>query len=360
MDLGAWVCGSCAVRWGFACERPRKPLPSRCAARGGGGCAAGRGTLACCSGGWRLFAAPRRMVAARRGEVSLASCSGGCFLRFAPRGVLRCRVACGALRPLFLLRSRAADQEKRPEKKSRAVMACASVRLERLGGTCIRSAPRCISRGQRKKVFFCLGGKEIWGRIVGVGFVELVLCGGALLVSGPGSRFLRAAPRRMVAARRGEVSLASCSGGCFLRFAPRGVLRWCGARGALRPLFLLRSCAADQEKRPEKKSWALMACAPVRPERLGNMCIRSAPRCISRWQRERRILLAAWERFWGWIWGLGFVEAVLCGGALLVSGHGSRFLRAAPRGVVAAARRGGEHWPVAAEGGGCSPRRAGW
>ena len=32
----------------------------------------------------------------------------------------------------------------------------------------------------------------------------------------------------------------------------------------------------------------------------------------------------------------------------------------APRGVVVAARRGGEHWPVAAEGGGCSPRRAGW
>ena len=181
-NCGSWVCGACAVRWGFACERPRKPLPSRCAARGGGGCAAGRGTLACCSGGWRLFAAPRRMVAARRGEVSLASCSGG----------------------------------------------------------------------------------------------------------------------------------------CFLRFAPRGVLRWCGARGALRPLFLLRSCAADQEKRPEKKSWALMACAPVRPERLGNMCIRSAPRCISRWQRERRILLAAWERDLGencgsWVCGACAVRWGLSG-----------------------------------------------
>ena len=121
--------------------------------------------------------------------------------------------------------------------------------------------------------------------------MELVLCGGALAVCCPESR--------------------------FLRFAPRGELRWCGARGALRPLFLLRSCAADQEKRPEKKSWALMACAPVRPERLGNMCIRSAPRCISRWQRERRILLAAWERDLGencgsWVcgacavrWGFG-------------------------------------------------------
>ena len=117
-----------------------------------------------------------------------------------------------------------------------------------------------------------------------------------MLVSGPGSRFLRAAPRGVVAARRGEVSLASCSGGCFLRAAPRGGLRWRGAHGALRPLFVLRSRAADQEKRPEKKSWAVMACASVRLERLGGTCIRSAPRCISRGQRERRILLAAWER----------------------------------------------------------------
>ena len=256
----------------------------------------------------------RALAAARRDEVPLACCSGGGFQRFTPRGMLRWRGARGALRPLFLLRSRAADQEKRPEKKSRAVMACASVRLERLRGTCIRSAPRCISRGQRKKVFFCLGGKEIWGRIVGVGFVELVLCGGALLVSGPGSRFLRAAPRRMVAARRGEVSLASCSGGCFLRFAPRGVL----ARGALRPLFLLRSCAADQEKRPEKKSWAVMACAPVQLERLGDTCIHSAPRCISRGQREEGIFWLRGKEIWGRIVGVGFVVLVLYGGALAV------------------------------------------
>ena len=172
-----------------------------------------------------LRAAPRRMVAARRGEVSLASCSGGCFLRFAPRGVLRCRVACGALRPLFLLRSRAADQEKRPEKKSRAVMACASVRLERLGGTCIRSAPRCISRGQRKKVFFCLGGKEIWGRIVGVGFVELVLCGGALAVC---------CPRRVAPCSVTGTGAAGCctihASEASLPAAPCAPL--CGARGA--------------------------------------------------------------------------------------------------------------------------------
>ena len=157
----------------------------------------GEVSLAGCSGGRRLCAAPRGVVvAARRGEVSLAGCSGGRRLCAAPRGVV------------------------------------------------------VVARRDR-----------------------------ALLASGPGSRFLRA--------------------------APRGMLRCRGARGALRPLFLLRSCAADQEKRPEKKSGAVMACVSVRPERLWDTCIRSAPRCISRGQREERILLAAWERFWGWIWGVG-------------------------------------------------------
>ena len=97
--------------------------------------------------------------------------------------------------------------------------------------------------------------ERFWGMNFGVGFVELVLCGGALAVCCPESRFLRA--------------------------APRGVLRWRGARGALRPLFLLRSCAADQEKRPEKKSWAVMACAPIRLERLWGTCIRSAAGCCT-------------------------------------------------------------------------------
>ena len=49
-------------------------------------------------------------------------------------------------------------------------MACASIRPERLRETCIRSAPRCISRGQRKKVFFWLRGKEILGWILGLWF----------------------------------------------------------------------------------------------------------------------------------------------------------------------------------------------
>ena len=161
--------------------------------------------------------------------------------------------------------------------------------------------------------------ERFWGRILGVGFVEAVLCGGALLVSGPGSRFLRAAPRGILAAaRRGEVSLASCSGGCFLRFAPRGLLRWRGVRGALRPLFLLRSCAADQEKRPEKKSGALMACASVRLEHLRDTCIRSASRCISRGQRVEGIFWLRGKEIWGEIVGVGFVELVLCGGALAV------------------------------------------
>ena len=73
-----------------------------------------------------------------------------------------------------------------------------------------------------------------------------------------------------------------------------------------------------------------MACASVRLERLRGMCIRSAPRCISRWQREEGGLLAAWERDLG----VGFVEAVLYGGALSVCCPESRFLRAAPRGVL--------------------------
>ena len=49
-------------------------------------------------------------------------------------------------------------------------MACASIRPERLRETCIRSAPRCISRGQREKVFFWLRGKEILGWILGLWF----------------------------------------------------------------------------------------------------------------------------------------------------------------------------------------------
>ena len=42
MDFGGWVCGACAVRWGFGGMLPRRALPSRCAARDTGGCAAGR------------------------------------------------------------------------------------------------------------------------------------------------------------------------------------------------------------------------------------------------------------------------------------------------------------------------------
>ena len=114
--------------------------------------------------------------------------------------------------------------------------------------------------------------------------------------------FSRAAPRGVVAAaRRGGGSLSCCSGWCFQRFTPRGVLRWRGARGALRPLFLLRSCAADQEKRPEKKSWALMACASVQPGRLGNTCIRSAPRCSSRGQRKKAFYCLRGRDFGGWV-----------------------------------------------------------
>ena len=109
-----------------------------------------------------------------------------------------------------------------------------------------------------------------------------------------------------------------CPESRFLRAAPRRVLRWRGARGALRPLFLLRSCAADQEKRPKKKSWAVMACASVRPERLGGHVHPQRSALYQSGAEGGRDLLAAWERFWGWILGVGFVEAVLCGGVLSV------------------------------------------
>ena len=135
---GCWDVG---VLW-------RRAGAVRCAARGGGGCAAGRSS----PGELQrvvlsAFYAARALAVARRAEVPLASYSGWCFQRFTPRGVLRCHGTRGALRPLFLLRSCVADQEKRPEKKSWALTACAPVRLERLRDTCIRSAPRCISRG---------------------------------------------------------------------------------------------------------------------------------------------------------------------------------------------------------------------
>ena len=140
--------GGCAAGRSFAGGLQRRVLPAFYAARGAGGCAAGRG-FACERPRKPLppLYATRVLAAARRGGALLASGHGSRFLRVTPRGLLRWRGARGALRPLFLLRSCAADQEKRPEKKSRALIACASLRLERLRETCIRSAPRCISRG---------------------------------------------------------------------------------------------------------------------------------------------------------------------------------------------------------------------
>ena len=131
------------------------------------------------------------------------------------------------------------------------------------------------SGAERGRGSFGCAGKRFGGELWGLGFVELVLWGGALLASGPES--------------------------CFLRAAPRRVLRWRGARGALRPLFLLRSCAADQEKRPEKKSGAVIACASLRLERLRDTCIRSAPRCISRGQREEGVFWLRGKDFGGWV-----------------------------------------------------------
>ena len=52
-------------------------------------------------------------------------------------------------------------------------MACASVRLERLGGTCIRSAPRCISRRQREEEIFWLRGRDFGDGFGGLGLWKL-------------------------------------------------------------------------------------------------------------------------------------------------------------------------------------------
>ncbi len=219
----------------------------RCAARGAGGCAAGRSFagVAGCSGWCFLRFTPRGVVVvARRGDVSLACYSGGCFQRFAPRGVLRWCGARGVLRwcgtrgaprPLFLLRSCAADQEKRPEKKSRAVMACASVQLERPGNMCIRSAPHCISRGQREEGIF------LRGRDFGDRFMELG--------SRCGVKFPVVLPPRAAPCSVTETGAAGCcrihTSEVSLPAAPCAPL--CGARGAAP---VLRTPPLLREPRP--------------------------------------------------------------------------------------------------------------
>ena len=80
--------GGCAAGRGFACERPRKLLPSRCAARGGG-CAAGRGFR------WRVAAGGAFSALRRAG-------SGGCTAGRSSAGVLQRRaeaVRCAAQGP---------------------------------------------------------------------------------------------------------------------------------------------------------------------------------------------------------------------------------------------------------------------
>ena len=198
----------------------------RCAARGGGGCAAGRSS----PGELQrvvlsAFYAARALAVARRAEVPLASYSGWCFQRFTPRGVLRCHGTRGALRPLFLLRSCAADQEKRPEKKSWALMACAPVQLERPGNTCIRSAPRCISRGQREEGFFCLRGRDF-----GDGFWRLGLW--SLCCTVGLCRFVAPKAASFALRRAG-------SGGCAAGRSPAGVLQ----RVVLSALYAARGTA---------------------------------------------------------------------------------------------------------------------
>ena len=154
------------------------------------------------------------------------------------------------------------------------------------------SGARCAARG---------GGAGWWRGVSVVARRDEVPLAGC-----SGGCFQRFTPRgALAAARRDGALLANGPGGRFPRFTPRGLLRWRGVRGALRPLFLLRSCAADQEKRPEKKSWAVTVCAPVQPERLWNTCIRSAPRCISRGQREEGFFWLRGKGFGAGFWELG-------------------------------------------------------
>ena len=155
---------------------------------------------------------------------------------------------------------------------------------------------RSFRRNRRALTERCPGGW--WLRTASRGHWRLRGGAGFSLACCSGGRFQRFTPRGVVVvAWRDRALLVSGPGRRFLRFTPRGMLRWCGTRGALRPLFLLRSCAADQEKRPEKKSWAVTACVSLRLERLRDTCIRSAPRCISRGQRKKAFFWLRGKRF---------------------------------------------------------------
>ena len=103
-------------------------------------------------------------------------------------------------------------------------MACASVRLERLGDTCIRSAPRCISRGRRKKFsFVCVG------KVLGMDFGGWV-CGACAVRWGLGGLL----PRRAAPCSVTGTGAAGCckvhTSKASLPAAPCAPL--CGARGA--------------------------------------------------------------------------------------------------------------------------------
>ena len=156
--------------------------------------------------------------------------------------------------------------------------------------------------------------------------------------------FSRAAPRGVVAAQRGEDSLAGCSGGCFFRYTPRGVwwlrggakFRWrVAAEGAFSAIRRAGCCVVAGpagrcgrfscfahapliKKSGQKRNQGLLWPALPSGWSVSGTRASAALRAVSVGDRGKSFLLAAWERLWGWILGVGFVEAVLCGGVLSV------------------------------------------
>ena len=139
----------------------RRALFPRCAARGGG-CAAGRGFR------WRVAAA----------GASSALRRAGCCVDAGPAG--RCgRFSCFAHAPLI---------KKSGQKRNQGLLWPALPSGWSVSGTRASAALRAVSVGDRGKSFLLAAWERLWGWILGVGFVEAVLCGGVLSVCCPEGR----------------------------------------------------------------------------------------------------------------------------------------------------------------------------
>ena len=155
--------------------------------------------------------------------------------------------------------------------------------------------------GKSKPVFFVLGaGTAIYGSFIPK---ESQSVNGALPGRTAAAHCLAWA---LAAARWGEVSQACCSGGCFLRFAPRGVLRWCGAAGRCGRF----SCFAHApliKKSGQKRNQGLLR--PAFPSGWSAWGTRAsaALRAVSVGGRGKEgIFWLRRKEIWGWILGVGF------------------------------------------------------